>query len=211
MSLIASVSMVLGPLLTLILFKPGKRGLKFDIWVICIIQIITLSWVTWVMYKERPYVVVFADYYFKPLTKHQLLNSVSSPGILQSISNCPTKPCLIYSNLPKDKDKLNSIRLKALQTSRPLYMLGEYYTSFSPASISGMKSANINLTEVLINNVLDRSISYTVHEKIITYQNYSDRLMFIPISSRYKESITVFNPQNYKIIDTIDHNLRTYK
>ena len=38
------VDVVLGPGLTLMLFKPGKRGLKFDMTVVVVLQITALSW-----------------------------------------------------------------------------------------------------------------------------------------------------------------------
>ena len=54
------VDLVLGPLLTLIVFKPGKWGLKFDLTVIAVIQLSALIYGTTVIYRERPYFTVFA-------------------------------------------------------------------------------------------------------------------------------------------------------
>jgi hypothetical protein len=54
------VDVVLGPLLTLIVFKPGKRGLKFDLWFIAIVQLAALVYGLAVIHRERPYFMVFA-------------------------------------------------------------------------------------------------------------------------------------------------------
>jgi hypothetical protein len=54
------VDVVLGPLLTLIVFKPGKRGLKFDLWFIAIVQLVALVYGLAVIHRERPYFMVFA-------------------------------------------------------------------------------------------------------------------------------------------------------
>jgi len=54
------VDLVLGPLLTLIVFKPGKRLLIVDVAFIAIIQISALLYGLTVLYQERPYYVVFA-------------------------------------------------------------------------------------------------------------------------------------------------------
>lgn len=207
--LIAGVTLVLGPLLTLILFKPGKAGLKFDLWLIAIIQAAALCWGIWTVYTERPYVIVFADYYFKPLTKYQF--QMSKAPIELVSTGCTSTPCLIYSDLPIDADALNKVRLKALQTGTPLYLLGEYFRQFSPESINNMKKENIDLASVLIEDVLKRKIPLDVQDKLIAYQKYSNKLMFFPISCRYGEKIAVFNPASYQIIDTINHNLRSYK
>lgn len=54
------VDVVLGPLLTLIVFKPGKWGLKFDLWFIAIVQLAALVYGIVVIHRERPYFMVFA-------------------------------------------------------------------------------------------------------------------------------------------------------
>jgi hypothetical protein len=57
---ISAVHLVLGPLLTFIVFKPGKKGLKFDLVVIAALQIVALAYGTHTIWSERPRYVVFA-------------------------------------------------------------------------------------------------------------------------------------------------------
>ena len=54
------VDLVLGPLLTAIVFKPGKRGLKFDLAVIALVQLAALVYGVTTIYRGRPYFTVFA-------------------------------------------------------------------------------------------------------------------------------------------------------
>ena len=54
------VDLVLGPLLTLIVFKPGKWGLKFDLCAIALVQLAALIYGLTTIYEERPYFTVFA-------------------------------------------------------------------------------------------------------------------------------------------------------
>lgn len=54
------VDLVLGPLLTLIVFKPGKRGLKFDLAFIAFVQLAALVYGVTTIYRERPYFTVFS-------------------------------------------------------------------------------------------------------------------------------------------------------
>lgn len=61
LKLVAMVDLVLGPALTLILFKPGKPGLKMDLSVIAAIQIVALSYGFYTTYHQRVVAVVFAD------------------------------------------------------------------------------------------------------------------------------------------------------
>ena len=57
--LIAGVDVTLGPLITLIVFVPGKKGLKFDLAVIATLQIAALLYGTGVLLASRPVYVVF--------------------------------------------------------------------------------------------------------------------------------------------------------
>ena len=49
-----AVDVVLGPLLTLIVFKKGKKSLKFDLSIIALCQIAALTYGSYIIYQERP-------------------------------------------------------------------------------------------------------------------------------------------------------------
>jgi hypothetical protein len=57
--LIAGVDVFLGPLLTLAVFKAGKRGLKFDLICIALLQVAAMSYGLYVMFTARPIFTVF--------------------------------------------------------------------------------------------------------------------------------------------------------
>src|SRR5688572_1629501 len=56
---LAMVDVTLGPLITLLIFRPGKRGLKFDLAVIALIQVAALAYGTHVVFEARPVWTVF--------------------------------------------------------------------------------------------------------------------------------------------------------
>lgn len=56
------VDLVLGPLLTLIVYKAGKRSLKFDLTVIALVQVAALAFGLWTLWQSRPvYMVAIED------------------------------------------------------------------------------------------------------------------------------------------------------
>ena len=57
--LISGVDVFLGPLLTLAVFKAGKKGLKFDLACISLLQIAAMSYGLFVMIQARPVFIVF--------------------------------------------------------------------------------------------------------------------------------------------------------
>ena len=57
--LLLLVDITLGPLLTLVVYKPGKKTLKFDLAVIALLQLSALSYGMWAVAQGRPAWVVF--------------------------------------------------------------------------------------------------------------------------------------------------------
>lgn len=85
--LIAGVDLVIGSLLTLLVFNRAKKSLKMDLSIIGALQIICLIGGMWTVYQTRPVAVVYADgafrsfpyQYFKDanvdITQQPLLNA----------------------------------------------------------------------------------------------------------------------------------------
>lgn len=73
--LIAAIDLVLGPALTLLLFKPGKPKLIFDMSMIAAIQIVALSYGFYTAYHQRTVGLVFADSEFTTISYQDLLRA----------------------------------------------------------------------------------------------------------------------------------------
>lgn len=58
--MLIGIDLILGPLLTLIVYRQGKPGLKFDLAVIALVQLTALVYGGYTLYEERPSYVVFA-------------------------------------------------------------------------------------------------------------------------------------------------------
>lgn len=57
--LLVSVDVILGPILTFIIFKPAKPSLRFDLTVIALLQISALGYGLWTVQQGRPVWIVF--------------------------------------------------------------------------------------------------------------------------------------------------------
>jgi hypothetical protein len=72
LQVLIGVDLIAGPLLTLILYKPNKPKLVFDMSFIAVIQLTALIYGTTVIYQERPYYVVFAIDRFEVLARTEI-------------------------------------------------------------------------------------------------------------------------------------------
>jgi hypothetical protein len=80
--LIVMVDVILGPLLTLIVFRSGKKNLKFDLACIVLAQILFFSYGMWSVYCARPVYVVFVDNKFKLVCANEI-----EPKDIAAVSN----------------------------------------------------------------------------------------------------------------------------
>lgn len=74
LGLLIIVDLILGPMLTFIVFAPGKRSLRFDLAVIAAIQLAALVYGTWTITTQRPAYLAFLYDRFYVLTDRDLLN-----------------------------------------------------------------------------------------------------------------------------------------
>lgn len=103
--IILGVDVCLGPLLTLAVYAPNKKSLKFDLTVIGLLQIAALLYGANVMFQSRPAFNVLEENIFKvtlasDLSDPTLLNSARRPEF-QSIPLLGPK--LIAAKLPTDE------------------------------------------------------------------------------------------------------------
>ncbi len=81
LKVLLGVDLVVGPLLTLIVFRTGKPSLKFDMSCIAVLQLAALGYGGWVMYQERPYFMVFAVDRFEVVGRHEIDPAAAAPWV----------------------------------------------------------------------------------------------------------------------------------
>jgi len=195
--LIAAVDIILGPCLTLIVFKPGKPGLKFDLAVIACIQTAALIYGAWVVQNERPYAAVFVEDRFYTITGTQLIEANMEKEDLMRFG--PDLPVLIYSHLPEDEEELFKLRWQAFGSQRPLYFLSEYYETMDKKFLDKILLNALDMESLLANRPQDLKL----------YQNYAasqdKELHYFPIHSRHSKPVIVsFDLNNWSLEDALD-------
>jgi hypothetical protein len=63
---------LIGPAMTFLVYKKGKRGLLIDLGVILIIQMAALAWGSMALYQARPFFMVFAVDRFEIFSSHEV-------------------------------------------------------------------------------------------------------------------------------------------
>jgi hypothetical protein len=101
--LLVSVDVVLGPLLTLLVFKSGKPGMKFDLAVIGAVQLAALIYGFSVVAQARPAFVVFVLDRFEMVAAVELEAQELAAAKREEFRSVPwTGPMLVAADMPAD-------------------------------------------------------------------------------------------------------------
>ncbi len=105
-ALIVSVDVTLGPLITLIIFKPGKKGLLFDLVVIAMLQTAALTYGVYVLFESRPVHIAFVKDRFEIVRANGFPEGELAKAHAMGNDQLPwTGPTLVGVRLPTDPDE----------------------------------------------------------------------------------------------------------
>ena len=195
--LIISIDLVLGPLLTFVVFKPKKRTLKFDLSVIAAIQLSALAYGAYALYEVHPVYITFNIDRFTIVSAKD-----AEPEKAQydeyKISKLTTAK-LAFAKMPDDIEKKNEITLTAAMGGGDLDARTEYYEPYE--------------------NHIDQVLARSLDPKLIFadedskkgaksfYKKYQDRLdsfAYLPLNSQKKDAIIVLDKKTAQPIATLN-------
>lgn len=115
--IIVLVDLVLGPLLTLIVFKAGKPGLKFDLTAIALFQAIALTGGTWVVYSERPlFFIYYDDHFYSASADAYTEFGVDTPDPDKFSKDLPAR---VVTVMPEDPIEVADLRVDLFKKKLP--------------------------------------------------------------------------------------------
>lgn len=201
--LIAAVDIILGPLLTLIVYKKGKPRLKLDLAMIVLVQFAALFSGTWVVYNEHPALVVFVEDRFKPITAYQANEAgISLSSVERAFErDSGVRPPVVFVELPGELDALQALRAQSFRESRPLSLFGELYRPLTADNKHKIRQSSIDMDNYLADKPQDMIVFKQFKNK---HKNVDKQYMYVPILSRYDLAIVVVDPETIRLIDVLD-------
>jgi len=127
--ILLGVDIVLGPLITLLIFRQGKKGLKFDLWVIALLQVAALVYGLSVITKARPVFLVFLVDRFSLVPAQAIQDFHLEQALRPEFSKLSwTGPVLAGAKLPEDSEAREEVLWRSLSEGvdanwRPVFYL----------------------------------------------------------------------------------------
>lgn len=189
----ASVDLVLGPLLTLIIFDltKGKKKLLIDLTLIAIIQFSALAWGVNAIFQQRPLAIVFWDdsFYAVPAIA---LKGQQLPPFIYGQGNA-TKPVVVYAEKPSTAEGLR-VLAEVISTKfiAPHHQVA-LYRPLQP-HFDDIKPMQVNINEILMVNAEMKS---ALNEILYTNNKKTSDYLYFSLKSKYRNIILLFSPKGH--------------
>ena len=207
---LVSVDLVLGPLLTFIVFKPGKKGLKFDFVVIALIQFSALFYGIYQTYTSRPVYVVYVKDRFEVVSQNEYIETYlkKAPPNSHYLNFSLTGPRWVGALLPKSTDRYEKEEIEFSETfGAGLRIMPKYYVEFevvkSDALQSGIPADEINYEKIGVITGPSSEDSKKVKDWISKLSLSPKKIALIPMNGYAKSGIVAMNKDTGLVIGTL--------
>lgn len=192
------VDVILGPGLTLLVFKPGKKSLKFDMAVILLLQSSALVWGVNNVYMERSGTAVFYWGKFSCIA-HKDTSDIDMAAITANPSG---RQRLSFLQRPDTAEGFHSLVTEAFEHgSSEIYYYGEKITALDEHVVTRLKNYRLDLSKLAEESeVSAKNVEAYLgrHNADIEYIN------LVPLSCRFGSAIAVYDTRKLKITDLLD-------
>jgi hypothetical protein len=138
--ILVGVDVTLGPLLTLIIFNPTKKSLRFDLSVIAALQITALAYGVWVMFEARPVYTAFAKDRFDIVSANQLDPPDLAAGPPEYRDLSLTGPRVVGIRYPADTEEWNKLVFSSVG-GKDVGNFPKYYVPYADIAADVLKKA----------------------------------------------------------------------
>lgn len=195
LKLVALVDLVLGPLLTFVIYnqcKP-KHELKRDIGIIVLLQLSALIWGIYTVYLQRPVAIVFWENQFITVPAIEISDTYFNTKTYIQIKQKPRqfyiakKPTSI-SDINAMLDRLNKHQLGPYQQL-------ELYQKLENSPIN-LQKFSLNIQKITQHNKgMLKQLNTILRDKALN----SDELLYLPLESKYQNIVLIFNREQQYI------------
>ncbi|MES2826208.1 MAG: TfpX/TfpZ family type IV pilin accessory protein [Pseudomonadota bacterium] len=195
--ILASVDVVLGPLITLIVFNVKKKELKRDLSIIIFVQIAALLYGVNTLFSARPVFIVFNADRFDVV----YANEISDDAKLQSKYEELWRglyfgPKFVGARLPKDEQLAKKIMIDAVSGGKDIQLMPQFYVPFDEMKEERRRAAR-SLDELKVYN---KENILEVNNIINQFTSKSDKFGYVPLIGKTKNLVTVVNIDTAEII-----------
>ena len=197
LALILSATIV-GPAMTWLVYKQGKRGLLLDLVVISLIQLAAFGWGALSLYQNRPYFMVFTVDRFEVLAGRDVdFAWIRDARFLDKPSDGPV---LLFANMPTDPAAYQKLLREVMFEGKPdLQYRPEFWSLYSER-----KQAALQKSRPLADLRDKRPESIDAIDRLV-HRHGGDigMLRFVPALFKDGQFAVILDAENGDVVDTL--------
>ena len=165
--IVAGVDLVLGPLLTLIIFNPQKRKelIALDLSIIGLIQVTALAVGVWLVYQERPIVQVLTDDGLELFSISDFKNANEDKQFLEQYSG--RYPKIAFYVFPEKAKDIERFKLLIERSGKPYALETKNYVPIGNIPEDILETRLNNFVKNTTDDCFDMNI-YSFHNNVST-------------------------------------------
>ncbi|WMP18887.1 TfpX/TfpZ family type IV pilin accessory protein [Thiothrix lacustris] len=198
-AILISVDLVLGPLLTFVVFKPKKPRLALDLSVIAAVQMAALGYGMYTIYQGHPVYVAYAVDRFTVITAQDANPEQAKYPDLQ-VSTL-WAPKLVYAKVPTDPELVQALLLDALAGKPDVDARSEYYEPFD-AFVPEVLKKGIKPEVLFASPDNKQKLEAFLKKQGNTAADYA----FLPLSGKEDDVVWVWSRDTGKPVGTLAIN-----
>lgn len=148
--ILVAIALIIGPVLSAVVFKPGKSGLMLDLAVLAALEIVAVTVGAWQIFVRQPVYAVFAVDRFEAVSRAEIdTTEIVAPVLLARPGHAPR---LVYAELPEDPVVIDRLINETLfEGKRDIDRRPEFWRPYT-AGISRLKAVARPLGHLLSEN-----------------------------------------------------------
>ncbi|MGH8659925.1 MAG: TfpX/TfpZ family type IV pilin accessory protein [Gammaproteobacteria bacterium] len=194
---IIGVDVVIGPLITLIIYNPAKKSLRFDLSVVALLQLGALVYGIYVVYEARPVYVVFNVDRFDVVAANELepaeRKKVSRPEYRSLPLNGPR---IVAAVLPADPKERERILFSAVGAGYDLPNFPQYYVPYKEQTAQAI--ARSRPLDALEQKRAEAEPQLAALKK--EFAEHANDLGFLPVRARKKDLTAIIDRKTGEVV-----------
>lgn len=195
--IVLGVDVVLGPLLTTVVYRQGKKSLRFDLAVIALLQLTAFAYGLWTVAEGRPAWLVYNADRFDLVQAYQIDQRKIGAAAAEYRSAPWTGPRWVYARRPENPDEQQAMIMEALMAGVDMAQHPELYRPLDNAAESMREHAS----------PLDELSRYNPQAAVDEVrQRWPEADAFLPMMARVHPVTVLINKGSAKVIAIVDLN-----
>jgi len=195
--LLLLVDVILGPLLTLLVFEAGKKSLVMDLSIIAALQLAALGYGLWTVAEGRPAWIVYNVDRFDVVTAVDIDTRQLDEALIQYRSASWTGPRWVGAVRPEGSEQSNSILFESVQGGSDIAQRPNLYSPLTEVAEAMQQRAQP------LEKLNDFNDAAAVQDAL---QNWPNAAAWVPLMARAKPMVVLLGKNKNEVIAMVELN-----